>query len=111
MRSVNQLINLVIDGEIRTKEQAAAIIQEESELRAAKYGGEPASFREGLLEVIGHWSRYLSNSWADTLLELYDTQHPIFGRTHPEAKEALRMEEEFYARRRTGEAIKPPVAS
>lgn len=100
MRSMWEIINLAVDRKITTKEQAAALVKEEAAEIAGFYKitNEQATAR--LLNNIGYVTGYCSHEQADTIMELFDTQHPIFGRQHPSAEEALRMGME-YAQTRT----------
>jgi len=99
MRSMLQIINLVVDSKITTKEQAAALVKEEAAEASAFYKitNEQATAR--LLESIGYVTGYFSHEQADRIMELFDTQHPIFGRQHPSAEEAFRMGQEYAQKR------------
>jgi hypothetical protein len=103
MRSMAQIINLVIDGEITTKEQAAALVEEEVRDRVAFYyishvTAEQA--RTSLLMQIGYVTGYCSHEQADKIMELFDTEHPVFGRQHPTPEDAFRMGQEYAERKR-----------
>lgn len=100
MRSMNQIINLVIDGEITTKEQAAALVDEEAREYAEALHIDEAGARANVLSGIGYVTGYLSHAQADRIMELFDTQHPVFGRQHPTAEEAYRMGHEYSQRRK-----------
>lgn len=103
MRSMWQIINLVVDGEIATKEQAAALVKIEAAEAAEFYKISEGEATARLLENIGYMTGYFSSEQADRIMELFDTQHPIFGRTHPSAEEAYRMGHELGTKSRGGE--------
>jgi hypothetical protein len=94
-----QIINLAIDGEITTKEQAAALVEAEATEAAAFYSMSREEARCKLLDNIGYVTGYLSHKAADHIMELFDTQHPVFGRQHPSAEEAFRMGQEYAQKR------------
>jgi hypothetical protein len=91
MRSVHNLFNLVQDGNIKTVEEARAIIAEEVADRMNMTGQSEEEARAILLSNIGYCTGYCDRKFADKLMELYETEHPIFGKTHPSAEEALRL--------------------
>lgn len=96
-----QIINLVTDGEITTKEQAAALVAEEVAEATAFYQISEEESRLRILTNIGYATGYLSHKQADTLMDLFCTEHPIFGREHPTPEEALRLEMELGKSSRT----------
>lgn len=100
MRSMNQIINYVVDGEVTTQEQARALVKAEAAERAEFYHISEAEATAALLANIGYVTGYCSDEQADRIMELFETQHPIFGRTHPTAEEAYRMEHELGAKSR-----------
>ena len=100
MRSMLQIINLVVDGKITTKKQAAALIDEEVKEYAPALKISEAEARSKLLENIGYVTGYFSHDAADKIMELFDTQHPVFGRQHPTAEEAYRMGQEYAQRKK-----------
>jgi hypothetical protein len=97
-----EILNLAIDGKITTKEQAATLVNEEVAAIAGHYQVSEEEARKKLLESIGYVTGYLSHEQADHVMELFDTEHPVFGRQHPTAEEAYRMGQE-YANRKKGE--------
>ena len=66
------------------------------------------SYEEALTiekENVGYYSGYCAHDVADRIMELYDCEHPFFGRSHPTAEEAFRMGQELGERlRREAEA-------
>jgi hypothetical protein len=91
MRSVSELFNLVQDGKLKTVKEARAIIAEEVEARARATGQTEEEARAILLHNIGYCTGYCDAALADQIMTLYETEHPIFGRTHPTPEEALRL--------------------
>ena len=100
MRSMNGILNLVLDQQITTKEQAAALVAEEVAEMVAHYELSEEEARKRLLGNIGYVTGYLSHKQADNVMELFDTEHPFFGRQHPTAEEALRMGYEYAQRKK-----------
>jgi hypothetical protein len=91
MRSVYQLIQLVQDGKVNSIEQGRAVIEEEVQSRVKLLGTKETSTRDILRENIGYNTGYGDNKLADKVMEFYECEHPIFGKKHPTAEEALRM--------------------
>ena len=100
MRSMCQIINLVIDGEIHTKQAAAALVEEEAQEAAEFYKMPLEEARTKLLHNIGYVTGYLSHQQADNVMELFNTEHPVFGRKHPSVEDAFRMGQEYAQRRK-----------
>jgi hypothetical protein len=93
-----EILNLAIDRQITTKEQAAALVKEEVAAIAEHYQLSKKEARKRLLESIGYVTGYLSHEQADHVMELFDCEHPVFGRQHPTAEEAYRMGQEYAKR-------------
>jgi outer membrane phospholipase A len=91
MRSVSELFNLVQDGKLKTVKEARVIIAEEVEARARATGQSEEEARAILLHNIGYHTGYCDHALADQIMKLYETEHPIFGRTHPTPEEASRL--------------------
>jgi hypothetical protein len=100
MRSISQIINLVVDGVIVTKEQAAALVKQETQEAAEFYRITEEEARTALLTNIGHVTGYLPDEQADNVMDLFETEHPVYGRQHPAAEEAYRMGQEYANRKR-----------
>jgi hypothetical protein len=88
---MREIMNLVVDGEINTKQQAAALVAEEAAEMAQLCGKSADEWREILLANIGYCTGYYDNATADRIMELFETEHPIFGKTHPSPEEAFRL--------------------
>lgn len=78
----------VVDGEINTKEQASALVTEESLEVAAAQRISIEAARTLVLHNIGYCTGYYDHASADKIMELFETEHPIFGKTHPTPEEA-----------------------
>jgi hypothetical protein len=96
-----ELFSLVQDGKITTVEEARAVIaQEVEDRRKLNPDQSEEETRAILLHNIGYSTGYCDHTFADKLMELYETEHPIFGKTHPSAEEALRIGLEYGRRAR-----------
>lgn len=73
-----------------TKEKAQALVEAETaRICAAEAGRRPTEVKTILLSNIGYMAGYEDEATADRIYELFDTEHPIFGRRHPTAEEAF----------------------
>jgi hypothetical protein len=77
-----------------TKKAAADLVTQQVGEMMLVLGYTPGDARERILTNIGYYTGYLDHAVADKVLELFDTEHPIFGKTHPTAEEAFRMGQE-----------------
>jgi hypothetical protein len=91
MRSVFELIQLVQDGEVNSIEQGRAVIEQEVQDRVNLLGTDETAARDILRSNIGYNTGYGDNELGDKVMEFYECEHPIFGKTHPTPEEALRM--------------------
>lgn len=91
MMSVARMFGMVQDGTITTREQAAAIVDAEVARMTAAGEVDDATARKNLLDNIGYCTGYCSREHADLIMDLFQTEHPIFGKTHPTPEEALQM--------------------
>lgn len=98
MRSISDILNLVTDEFITTKAQAAQIIEEEITARIAVAHVTEEEAREVLLHNIGYATGYMTAKQGDRVMRLFNTQHPVWGRAHPTAEEALRLGIEYGTR-------------
>lgn len=99
MRSMLGILNLVQDGQITTKEQAAALVAEEVAEMVERYNVSAEEAKKTLLSNIGYVTKYLSHKQADNVMDLFETEHPAYGRQHPSAEEAYRLGHEYAERR------------
>jgi hypothetical protein len=90
MRSLEQIMNLA-RAEDFTKDNAAAIVKEQVDEMVATLHYQPDEARKIVLANIGYYCGYYSSELADKVYEMFETQHPIFGRAHPSPEEILRM--------------------
>lgn len=91
MRSMWMILSGVVDGQINTKEQAAALLDEEARDYAEALHLDEETARRQLRSNIGYMSGYYAHAQADRIMELFDTEHPIFGRNHPSPEEAFQL--------------------
>lgn len=99
MRSISDILNLIVDDVVTTPAAAAAIIEEEVAARIRVCSLTEPEARKNLLDAIGFATAYMSVENADKTMTLFNTQHPLWGRTHPTPEEAMRLGEEDAARR------------
>jgi hypothetical protein len=90
-----EIMSLVVDAQINTKEKAAALVEQEAAEMAEAYRWSIEAAKAKLLADIGYCTGYYDNATADRVMDLFETEHPIFGKTHPSAEEALRMGMEY----------------
>jgi hypothetical protein len=100
MRSISDILNLAKDGVVTTKAQAAAIIEEEVTARMSIAHSEEEEARSIIKANIGYCTGYMTHEEADKINDLFDTEHPVWGRTHPTPEEALRLGMEYGERSR-----------
>jgi hypothetical protein len=98
MRSISEILNLVTDGFVKTQARAAEIIEEEAADRETFGKVTVEEARAVLLENIGYMTGYMSPEQGDRIMELFNTEHPIWGRNHPTPEEALRLGIEYGSR-------------
>lgn len=74
-----------------TQAQAMALVEENiADLEAyCSYTRDEA--RKVVLQNIGYFAGYYPADLADRVYSLFQTQHPVFGLTHPTPEEAFRM--------------------
>jgi glutamate synthase domain-containing protein 3 len=93
---MHDIVCFIVDGEINTKDQAAALVAKEAEEMAQVYDLTVEEARKRLLANIGYVTGYFDHATADKVFEIFETEHPIFGKTHPSAEDAYRMGMEHY---------------
>lgn len=106
MRSISDILNLAKDGVITTKEQAAAIIEEEVTARMSIALSEEEEARSIIKANIGYCTGYMTPEQADKINDLFNTEHPVWGRSHPTPKQALRLGIEYADR---GKDMERPI--
>ena len=88
MMSLQQIMQRVADG--MTKEEADTLLTEQvKEIVALGRSQEEAT--RLVLENIGYYAGYYSHEIADRAYDLFDTEHPIWGREHPSPEEIFRL--------------------
>src|SRR5271155_2446298 len=103
MRSISEIVNLVVDGQLTTQEQANALIEDEVADRAKICNITEEEARSVLLANIGYTTGYMTHAQADTIMELFNIEHPVWGRTHPTPDEIVKLGMEAAARRQQKE--------
>jgi len=78
-----QILSAVTDGEINTPEQARAVLDEETTEYARVLQIPADEARKMLKENLGYCSFYFTRSEALRVLELFDAEHPVYGREWP----------------------------
>jgi hypothetical protein len=99
MRTLAEISGLIQDGKITTRAEAEALLEEESAAAAAFYQMPQEEVRRRLKSNIGYLTGYFSHAEADRIMDLFDTEHPIFKRKHPTAEEALELGMNYTASR------------
>ena len=86
--------------EAGTKERANQLVTEQVGEMMLVLGYTPEDARRRVLMNIGYYTAYLDYATGDKVLELFDTEHPVFGKGHPNpiAEEAYRKGLEFAER-------------
>lgn len=74
-----------------TKEQATAMLEEGTNTIALEHEWTLERARAALRHDIGYFAGYYDSATADRVYEMYDTEHPVFGKTHPTPAVAFRM--------------------
>jgi len=80
--SLLQMIERVRD-ESFTKEQATALVNERVAEMVTALGYTEDEARSRILANLGCMSNYYVPKIADRIMDLYGTEHPVFGREHP----------------------------
>ena len=94
MRSLDEIMRLASADDF-TRKNARAIVKEQVEEMVKVLEYDPAEARRIVLQNIGYYCGYYPAEFADRVYELFDTEHPIFGRTHPTPEEAFRLGQEW----------------
>lgn len=94
MRSMWQILSAVIDGDIATKDDAAAVLEDEAREYADVLKLSQAEASKMLRENIGYCAYYYTQAQAERILDLFDAEHPIFGRSWPTPEDAVRLSHE-----------------
>jgi len=88
LMSLQEIMQRVADG--MTKEEANTLLTAQvKEIVALGRSQEEAT--RLVLENIGYYAGYYSHEIADRAYDLFDTEHPIWGREHPSPEEIFRL--------------------
>jgi len=73
-----------------TKEHAKDIVHRQvHEMLSVLTDMDEEEATKRVLVNIGYYTGYLDHATADRIMELFDTEHPMFGKSHPTQAEAL----------------------
>jgi hypothetical protein len=100
MRTLGEIMRLA-RAEDFTKANAEAIVKEQVDEMAAILHYDPAEAKKMLLSNLGYYCGYYPAELADKVYEMFDTEHPVFGRTHPTPEEAFRKGMEMAQKHKT----------
>lgn len=78
-----------------TKEKARELVDMQVKEMVDTLHYDEAEARRITLVNIGYYTGYLDHETADRLMDLFETEHPVFGRTHPTPQEAFRLGREL----------------
>lgn len=93
MMAISEMISLALkDG---TKEKAQEIVQWKVNEMVDLLDYDKDEARRVTLINLGYYTGYLDHETADRVMDLFETEHPIFGRTHPTPEEAFRLGREL----------------
>jgi hypothetical protein len=93
MMSMPEMIKLALKA--GTKEQSSQLVEAHVAEMTLLLDYDEAEARRVTLVNIGYYTGYLDHETADKVMELFETEHPIFGRTHPTPEEAFRLGREL----------------
>lgn len=86
------------EADVKYKDKNLATYPEIIDYALGLEGAEQEAFVEAYAQTgphalanVGYFSGYYENKTADRIMEVFKTAHPIFGRRHPSAEEALRQ--------------------
>jgi hypothetical protein len=97
MRSLEEIMNLA-RAEDFTKENAQTIVKEQVEEMVTALHYTPEEARKIMLANLGYYCGYYPSDLADKVYEMFETEHPILGKTHPTPEETLRIGMEWSRR-------------
>ena len=97
MMMLSEIMDRVQAG--MTKEEAAALLASQVEEIVGLGDSNREEATRLVLTNIGYFAGYYAPEIADRAYELFNTEHPIFGRTHPTPEEAFRLGMEYSKRR------------
>ena len=89
MLSLMQLVTKVEDPNF-TREQAKQLVDERVQEMVTILNMDPEEARRRTLSNLGYCAGYYSTATADRVYDLFETEHPVFGKDHPAPDEALR---------------------
>jgi hypothetical protein len=93
MMSQPEMVSLAL--KFGTKEKAREIVDVQVKEMVDVLNYDEAEARRVTLVNIGYYTGYLDHETADRIMDLFETEHPVFGRTHPTPQEAFRLGREL----------------
>jgi len=89
MRTVAEIVKLAQEPRFN-KLKARALVDENVKQMVEILHYSEAEARDFQLRAIGYHTGYLDPASADRIMELFNTEHPIYGREHPTPDEIIR---------------------
>jgi hypothetical protein len=86
---------------VATREEAAKLVNREIGRMMRTPGGDRDRLRRILLSNIGYMAYYYDAATADRILDLFETEHPFFGKGHPTPDFAFVMGRQIGKRMKT----------
>jgi hypothetical protein len=93
MMTQPEMISLALKFDTREKAREIVDVQVKEMVDALHY--DAAEARRITLANIGYYTGYLDRETADKIMDLFETEHPVFGREHPTPQEAFRLGREL----------------
>ena len=94
MMSISEMIALSL--RLGTKEDAKKLVDQRVQEMVSILGYDADQARRTTLQNIGYYTTYIDNESADKVMDLFETEHPYFGRRHPTGEEAWRLSREHH---------------
>ena len=88
MLSMHEIMQRVANG--MTKEEADTLLADRVKEIVALGESEEEATRRTLVNI-GYFAGYYSREMADKTYDLFNTEHPIWGREHPSPEEIFRL--------------------
>jgi hypothetical protein len=93
MMTQSQMVSLAL--RFGTKEKARELVDIQVKEMVTVLHYEEAEACRITLVNIGYYCGYLDHETADKIMDLFETEHPVFGREHPTPQEAFRLGREL----------------
>jgi ferric iron reductase protein FhuF len=99
MMSLPEIIKYALKG--GTKERAKELVDQQVDEMVSILHYDADMARGIVLHNIGYYTGYLDHETADKVMELFNTEHPYFGRKHPSHEEIVKMVMELGRKQRS----------